>query len=331
MSSSEPGGRQAPDLDDPVFQFIAGIIELAYGKGPGDAPPVADPAEFRSSVERLLAAKPAMTRDPSMTAEEQAGRLVEAAWESEDEGGPVLAVDALRLWPGCADAYTYLGVSAGEEVSLAIPLFTLGLMAAYESLGQDAFDTHAGNFWTRSETQPFMRALAELARANREAGALDVAAAHYQEMLRLNPADHQGARYELLGILLEMGDQDAAERLLTVYGDDATPGFAYAAALLDFQRSGDTPASRDTLQQALAASPRVAEFLSGARPFPAEGDIAFDPGSDGEAAIFAELLAPAWEATDGAVEWLRANPPAAAPAKVVAAPAKEKRSGPRGV
>lgn len=331
MSVFEPAAGQAPDPADPVFQFVAGIIELAYGTGSGEAAAAADPAEFRAGVARLLAEKPSLPRELSITAEEQAQRLVEAAWESEDEDGAGLAVDALRLWPDCADAYTYLGLSAGEEVALAIPLFTLGLVAAYETLGQDLFDNEAGHFWGMTETRPFMRALAELARANADAGALDVAAAHYQEMLRLNPNDNQGARYELLGILLEMGDQDAVEQLLSAYPEDSAPAFTYGTALLDFQRSGDSPESRASLQQAAADVPLVAEFLAGARRLPDEGPELYERGSEEEAAVYAELLTPAWEATEGAIEWLRSNAPAGAPAKVVKAPSKEKRSGPRGV
>ena len=47
---------------------------------------------------------------------------------------------ALRYWPNCGDAYTLLGVSAGPQIEIALPLFTLAVMAGAEALGPEGFE-----------------------------------------------------------------------------------------------------------------------------------------------------------------------------------------------
>lgn len=328
MTTDEPVEAQDIDPDDPVFQFVAGVIEIIYGPpAAGETSAFDNPAALRASVAALLAEHAAPPRDISMSVEEQAERLVAAAWDAGEEA-PALAVDALRLWPDCANAYTFLGISAGDELSLAIPMFTLGVMAAHAHLGNEIFEREAGNFWTIEETRPFMRALGELARANRDAGATDVALHHYQELLRLNHADDQGARFELLSIFLEEGNTGAAAAIIEAFRDEESPAFAYGAALLAFQLGGDSPEARAVLAHALTAAPAVAPYLAGLTPLPSDDTGVYQMGGDDEALLFADLLLPAWQATPNAAGWLRAQggPVPGAPPKP---PAKEKRSGPR--
>ena len=327
VTTGDPEGLPEIDPDDPVFQFVAGVIDIIYAPGVEHASAFDNPGMLRQRIAALLGERPAPPRDISMSAEEQAERLIAAAWEAGEEA-PVLAVDALRLWPGCANAYTFLGVSAGGELSLAIPMFTLAVMAAYEHLGPEIFGHGAGSFWTIEETKPFMRALGELARANRDAGATEVAVAHYQELLRLNQADDQGARYELLAIFLDQGDTAAAGAVLAAFSEEDSPPFAYGAALAAFQAAGDGPEARAKLAHATLGSPAVAPYLAGLKPMPEDDAEVYQMGGEDEAILFADLLLPAWQATENAVDWLRAHISTVpgAPAKP---PAKVRRTGPR--
>jgi hypothetical protein len=147
-------------------------------------------------------------------------------------------------------------------------------------------------------------------------------------MLRLNPNDDQGVRYELLATLLQMGATDAAGALLQDYGEEDSVPFAYGAALAAFQREGDSEAARSLLKAAFDANPHLAGFLAGTKPMPAEISLVLAEGSEEEGAVYAEIFAPAWEATRHATGWMTAQlklgePPKAAP------PAKAKRTGPR--
>jgi tetratricopeptide (TPR) repeat protein len=322
-----------PDLNDPLFRFINGIMEIFYGEDPVQHPEAVEHDVLRGKVAALLDSLPRPIRRLPLTAQQQAAEMAQAAWDApEDEHSPYLALEALTLSADCADAYSFLGISAGEELALAIPILTLAVMAGYETLGQAAFEEHTGHFWALPETRPFMRALGELARVNREAGATDVAIAHYDEMLRLNPADDQGARYELLSLALEAGQHDLAEKILAAYQDDASPAMPLGAALLSYQRTGDTDASRALLKAAIEPQPLLAPFILGLLPLPEVIRDDYELGGEEEAAIFASLLQPAFEATGGAMDWLRTQAAAAAPRiEVVTPPSKERRSGPRQV
>lgn len=316
-------GDGLPDVDPnrPAVRFINGVLDIFFG-GP---PP--EPQVIKQRVDELLRSLPSPPREFGVSARDQAEQLIEQAWETEDERGLDMAVTALCLWPNCADAYTYLGVQAGEVAEIALPMFTLGVTAGYEALGQERFDEYTGQFWGLLETRPFMRALAELGRINRELGALEIAASHFAEMLRLNPTDDQGIRYELLATLLEMGDTEAASALLQDYRDEESTPFAYGAALAAFQREGDSAAARSLLKAAFDANPHMARFIAGIQPLPAQIAPLIADGSEDEGAAYAEMFGPAWEATRHATGWMKAQLNLAAPR--AAPPAKAKRTGPR--
>ena len=335
-TSVEPTGF---DPASPIARFIQGVLDIFYGPDAGRV--ASDPTYLRGAVDGLLDA----TRPPGAgeRGPEAARRLVESAWASEDEGAIEFALAALHASTDCVEAYVFLGFQAGDELQIAIPFFTLGLIAGYEELGAEAFQSLAGSFWSVPQTRPFMTALAALARANRDAGAIEVAALHYQEMLRLNPNDDQGARFEIMGILLEGQDHESVAALFQVY-DDGTAPFRWAATLDAFQQLGDAEASRALLDAAQAANGHVAALLAETEPFPADISTAVEPGSLDEAVLVADLQLPAWQGTEGALAWLAARllgaaaapgaPPAVGtlvePEKLVA-PSKEKRSGPRQV
>ncbi|MGD9935323.1 MAG: tetratricopeptide repeat protein [Dehalococcoidia bacterium] len=317
----------------PIAQFVVGIMEIFYGEQPGDTPPGSvDASLLKTRVDDLIAS---VVGDPptpvGATAEELGAQAAARAWdaaENGDDSAPDLALLALRYWPSCADAYVLLGLSAGDQADLALPLFTLGVVAGAEAIGPAAFSEEGvdADFWQNPDARPFMAALGLLARTNREIGALDAAAVHFAEMLRLNPNDDQGARYELMAIALAMGDMETAANLFRAYGDDAGPVFAYARALFAFRHGGDTDRSRLTVRDAREVNTHVPPFMLGARPIPEELDEEFESGGESEAALCAELLRPAWQSTPGAMEWLRAQ---TAGLVNVAPPPKEKRSGPR--
>jgi tetratricopeptide (TPR) repeat protein len=322
---TEPGGTVEFDPESPIARFILGIANIFFG---GEQDDDRNPQELKAEVERLIvetAPEPKMSLKPP---EQLAIEEVEAGWEALDRGeddAEEHALAALRHWPNCADAYTLLGVSAGGQLELALPLFTLAVMAGAEALGPEGFERFAGQFWKAPATRPFMGALGFLARANRDAGALDAAAAHYVEMLNLNPDDDQGARYDLLALSLQTGRLETAEKILQAYGDDTSATFAYCKALYAFLRSGDSDASRLALRAAREANPHVVEYLLGLRTLPEEIPDSGEPGGEGEAVLMVDLFGPAWIAAKGAVEWLRKQ--TVLPQK--GPPAKEKRSGPR--
>lgn len=325
-------GDQAPppefDPNAPLVRFVLGVAELFYGE-PGDGAPERRPEEIKAEADRLLMdVVPEPPRPAGRPAEELATETAEAAWEALEAGrqdAEELALTALRYWPDCAEAYSLLGIAAGEQLELALPLFTLAVMAGAAALGPDGFERYAGRFWEAPETRPLMAALALLARANREAGAADTAAAHYFEMLNLNPSDDQGVRYDLLALSLENGKQETAARVIEAFADDESAAFAYGRALFEFQRGGDSDPARLALRAARARNAHVVDFLLGTKPLPERLEPSSEAGGETEAVFIADQFARAWETTRGAREWLRRHTVPAQPG----APAKAKRTGPR--
>ena len=144
----------------------------------------------------------------------RAEALLHQAFQSDDPAEVVaLARQALEVWPDCADAYVLLAEQARGPQE-ALELYALGVEAAERDLGEAAFREAVGHFWGVLPTRPYMRARHGLAQSLWVLGRRAEAVEHYQEMLRLNPTDNQGVRYNLAACLIEIGrDEDLAALL----------------------------------------------------------------------------------------------------------------------
>jgi tetratricopeptide (TPR) repeat protein len=184
------------------------------------------------------------------------------------------------------------------------PLFERAVEAGRKMIPQETWEKGVGEFWRRVETRPFMRAmmgLGECLRAMNEAAA---AAEQFGEMIRLNPADHQAARYRLVATLLELNRQSELEELVGKFPEDRSALWAYARALVRFRQEGDTNAAREALGDALEANGIVPQYLLKKKELPATPPPSFRPGSEDEAIVTAMELIKSWEAAPGAIYWL---------------------------
>jgi hypothetical protein len=101
-----------------------------------------------------------------------------------------------------------------------------------------------------------MRARASLADTLARLGRMAEAAAHYRDLLRLNPGDNQGNRYSLAPFLYELGADEELERLLDhpEYKGDPAPVFTYLRALMEFRPYGESRKAKELLRDALRAT-----------------------------------------------------------------------------
>jgi tetratricopeptide (TPR) repeat protein len=176
-------------------------------------------------------------------------------------------------------------------------------MAAGErAMGVDAF-AQAGHFWGILETRPYMRARAGLARVLVEQGRLAEAVEQYQEMLRLNPNDNQGLRHTLVNLLIELGRDEEARKLVESYPEDGAL-LDFPRALLLFRRDGDSLEARRALNQAVRSNRFVPGMLLGDR-VPPPRDDSYSPSGEDEAGLYLVLARDTWDDTEGALEWLR--------------------------
>jgi tetratricopeptide (TPR) repeat protein len=217
-----------------------------------------------------------------------------------------LAHDALAVWADCADAHVLLADHAATSKE-ALRHYERGVAAGERSLGPGALERDAGRFWRLGETRPYMRARLGLAHALWTAGRREEAVGHLQDLLRLNPDDHQSVRYTLAGFLLFLDRDDDLAQLLRQYGEDDSAAWAYTRALLAFRQQGDTIDARRLLKAGKKTNKHVPDYLLGRKIPPAGPPGRYRIGDESEALNYIGSFLAGWKSTAGAVAWLRAN------------------------
>lgn len=215
-----------------------------------------------------------------------------------------LAKRALKISPDCADAYVLLAEETAKTAEEAYDFYRAGVAAGERALGADAFERDTGHFWEIMETRPYLRALYGLAQLEIELGAIDAGIAAFRRILELNPNDNQGARFQLLSILLETEKTAEVHKLLRQYKDEFSASWAYGRALLTFLEHGNTRHSRANLQEALQRNIYFPAYLLGALPIPDELPEYMEFGSASEGLTLYFEQGPAWDTHEKALDWL---------------------------
>lgn len=119
----------------------------------------ADLDEINKAIEKEFVGKrPDPGKYPPRTPLEQAQGLCYQAFDAFGRRRLMLAREALKVCPDCADAYVILAEAASDPAK-AMDLYTQGVEAGRRALGEAAFTEDAGEFWGLQGTRPFMRAL----------------------------------------------------------------------------------------------------------------------------------------------------------------------------
>ncbi|HEY6195662.1 MAG TPA: hypothetical protein VI504_11535 [Candidatus Eisenbacteria bacterium] len=242
---------------------------------------------------------------PADTPRQQAAEKYYAALDAAGRLRVKLAREAIALWPDYADAWA-LRAEEMPDIRKSREFWKRALQAATRELGAAAFREHAGNFWNVLATRPYMRARDGLAHADWALGDRIAATENWLDLMDLDPDDHLGVREVLVPRLLDLGRDDEAAKLLEQYADDPAAIFAFSRALLAFRRDGASPRATAALASALRANRHALKYLiRAAAPDPTLDDGYYRPGDEREAAIIFDELGRAFEATAGAVAWLR--------------------------
>ena len=236
---------------------------------------------------------------PRNTPAERAEALCQEALESFGRRRALLAREALAEDPIHIDANILLAEST-RAIDRRIELFQSAQRAAATALGDD-MDQLAGDFWGFHETRPYMRACHGLAVALAEAGQVSDAIEQYRGMLRLNPNDNQGVRYEIVPLLLEQDRDAEALAVLDEYPEE-TALWLYMKALIEFRRSGRSAPAKKALWAAFKANAHVLTLMQSDEPPLMPQSYAF--GSPEEAAICLDELETVWDETEGYLSWM---------------------------
>ena len=269
-------------------------------------------ASMEAMVGQIIASLGGDPKFPNLPGNATAlGRAQDLMWEAFDTSDAkqrlAMAKQALAISPLCADAHVLLAQEEAGPGAPRIAAYRAGVAAGAKALGKRAFKEDVGHFWGILETRPYMRALHGLAAELWRAGQYDESLEQYTEMLRLNPNDNQGVRYETLDHLLELGRDAGAATLVKAYKDDGSAGWAYGRALLRFRKSGAGAMARKALDAAVQCNRHVPAFLTGAKPLPRRPPEFHSPGDANEAITYAYTGKVAWAAAAGAVDWLRSE------------------------
>jgi tetratricopeptide (TPR) repeat protein len=232
--------------------------------------------------------------------------LMYQAWMEPSRSKRVrMARRALELSRDCADAYYLLALEDARGLDAQIALFEQGVAAGERALGPAFFEAEAGSFWGIVETRPYMRARGGLAYALLEAGRRDEAIEHMCDLLRLNPDDNQGIRFELLNALVAAGRLTEATGLVGAFSDDASAYWLYTGALLRFRLIGATALADRQLATAIDWNQHVPAYLLGRTRLPRRKPDSYSPGAQDEAIFYADEHGALWRETPGALDWLR--------------------------
>lgn len=242
-------------------------------------------------------------RDRLLQAEELA---IQALEETNHEKRVALARKALSISEDCARALSLLAEDAAESLEESADYYRRAMDAAKRTLGARVFAEAEGHFWGMIETRPYMHAKMGYADTLWALERTREALAEYEDMLRLNPADNQGARYVLAIRYLDVGELAKARKLLDDYPEDGT-WWHYSDALYWWMAKGDCADGRRARAAGLKANPYVLDYFTGKRRMPKALPEFYAWGSVEEAVLYAHEARMTWRAKPGAVEWLKAG------------------------
>ncbi len=279
---------------------MIGVLEAYHDRG------VRDPRALDALAAELLASLPPASLPDGATAAEHARALVHRAdFEPGDEGSDALqwVVDALKLWPDCAEAYMFAArIIEGREHAIILmqPFYTLALEALHRRLAPAGVANADGTVRTIPEAPMYLRGLCGLGEALATQARFPEAQASFVEALRLDPADGENVRPRLALVELLLGQKIGARDRLK----DARPGLitGYVTAFVTLAIQGDGPAARQALAAARGANPHLFPMLTLAKKMP--GVLTDDPVYD-EAQYACLALAPAFLGRTGLREWLK--------------------------
>lgn len=289
------------------------IQEEAYSRGlipylPGNKPEEKDNnlIEFPTKLKRIVKqlAQECKSSQYVRTNKAEAEELIYQAWEADDEKEAVeLALKALELWPDCADAY-YILADGSNDIYKAKELFEEAVKAGERAIGKQKFKDYTGHFWIQHETRPYMKARFQLAGILWVLGNKEEAAAHFKDMLVLNPNDNQGVRHYLINWLLDIGDYDYFEIILSDYNKDIYAGMKYSKALYLYS-TGKLLEASDTLKEAMHANIFVTDYLLENKKLPEMLPDLIGRGDENEAVFYASEAYDLWYKKGTAISWLR--------------------------
>lgn len=174
------------------------------------------------ALRRLMEAYDGQPYMPKSAAEEAQIRAYEAYLAKEADVRSEKAREALALDPSNPDALLLAGEGAEDEEERT------ELFRKAAASGKELFEPGMDVPWGYVPNRSYLRARFRLAVHLWDQNRMEEAFEELYALLRLNPGDHQGARYVALSALLSLGRFDEAESLIAHYEEPEADNALYA-------------------------------------------------------------------------------------------------------
>ena len=284
-----------PLLTEELFDYINALLESKEDKSEKDIKRILD------SVTHLPIEK--LRKKVKMTPRLEAKQLMYRAYETTEEEGRKLAQKALEIYPDCVDAYIYYGDKSLEPEE-ALGWYGKAVKSGERDVGEQHFKEDVGHFWGINVTRPYMRARDKYAYALLILGRDAEAIAEYQDMLRLNPVDNMGVRFDLAPLLIKNHFYKEYYQLFTQYDEEVTFGWLYTYFLYSFIKYGGIRQTQEILLEAISYNPHIIEILCDDRDVDAEIGEYYTFGDENEAIEYVESSLEMWMAFPKALKYL---------------------------
>ncbi len=179
-----------------------------------------------------------------------------------------------------------------------------GAEAGEQILGEDFLSANEGHLWAIRQARPYLYIRHMLAENLTLLGQEDDALEHCLALLRFNPNDHQGVRYDALNLMLRLKYDERARALIDDYDDEAA-AWPYSMALIAFRQQGNSKEARAALKKAMVHNPHIPAYLTGEKSIPQEPPELIGMGDESEAMYYVILHYPNWWRTPEAIDWLK--------------------------
>ena len=232
---------------------------------------------------------------------EKAEDLIYQAYDLNPTEGKKLAKQSLKLDPNCLMAYQYLGQHQ-NDIKKAIGHYKKGVTIGSKLFGGEFEEENEGHFWLIHETRPYMSCMFHLAECyfyNRQAHkAIELA----EQILRLNPNDNQGIRYNLSTYLLAEKQFDKLNQLFLSFEDDGGIVFLYNKALSEYIQKNPSILADKLLKEAIKRNPAV---ISNLNKNIRSNAASYIRGGEEEAIYYLEHNKFLWQVNEGAMKWAK--------------------------
>lgn len=159
--------------------------------------------------------------------------------------------------------------------------------------------------WSCMENRPALRSLVRRYVLCMDRDDQSGARRQAEQLLQINPDDNHGMRFMLINEYLRCGQDDAALALAKKYPTDMAPEtrFGLVLALFRMKRLAE---AEQALRSARRDLPKIVPYLLPARiarpPLNSTGVVI---GGDDQAWMYRDAMRAVWQATEGALEWLK--------------------------